>query len=391
MKENIAMVIEHYFDPTSGGVQQSTSKLASIFKEKGHNVIIASIFKTNKNIQQWNSINIYYTGEEQVKELSALLRLYNINIVINQAGYNVAMTKTIRQSVPPGTKLVNTLRINPLNFVQNHRIYIEQFLKEKKLGFINNRFTRSLILKYHYRKQHREYLSLLENVDALILLSESFKQEIYQLCPEAEFLKEKIVAIPNPFQITNFNYSNEIKQNVILFVGRLTIIQKRIDILMSLWKRLHNQLPDWEFWIVGYGEEENNMKEFCRKNNLTRVKFFGKDKPDSYYEKAKILHFTSAFEGFGNVLIEAQRFGCVPVLFDSYSAAKDIITDGINGYLVTPFNQELFIEKTLQLIKDPRMLESMSSGSIKNSKRYSYDNIYELWENLFDKISSFNN
>lgn len=389
MLKNIALIIEHYFDPNSGGVQQSTSKLAMIFKQKGFNVIIISASDININNQQWNDVNIYYIGnsKNQKKELFFILRYYHIEVIINQAGFNIPLTKNINITKPLGTILINTLRLNPLTFVENYKITLKQYFKTRNLAFLDNFITRKFILLYHYNKQNRDYLKILNKVDSVVLLSESFKKGIYRLCPKAELLSKKIVAIPNPFPISEYRYSIDLKLDVILFVGRLNIFEKRVDILMSLWKKLHQKLPSWEFWVVGYGPEENYMKEYCQKNRLSNIKFWGKDNPEIYYSKAKIFHFTSASEGFGNVLIEAQRYGCVPILFNSYSAAEEIIGNEKNGFLIPPFDEEEFITKTLQIANDTALLEKMAIASINNSSRFSYDNIYKLWENLFTNLS----
>lgn len=384
-KFNIALIIQQYFDPNAGGVQRSTSKLAKIFNSYGHKVVIISDKKNNIRHQIWQGIDIYYLNSFE-NDLYELLQNENISHIINQFGFNVELTKQIRKSIGNKIYLINTLRINPLSFAQNHNVYISEFLRIKKLTFFNNSLLRSFILKYHYVKQNYDYKQLLFNVDKLVLLSESFKDEVYTLCPSAHKDQNKLVSIPNPFDLTDYDYSFEEKDNVILFVGRLTVNQKRVDLLMRVWKEMHNSLPDWKFWIVGYGEEEERMIEFCKTNNMERIIFFGKDNPESYYKKSKILHFTSAFEGFGNVLIEAQQYACVPVMFNSYSAAKDIINDGEDGFLVKPFDENEFIDKTMQLIDNQNLLQEMGKAAIRNSRRFSYESIYEKWLTLFDSV-----
>jgi hypothetical protein len=83
---------------------------------------------------------------------------------------------------------------------------------------------------------------------------------------------------------------------------------------MEIWKKLHETLPEWKFWVVGHGDQKGVMERFCLQHKLDRVTFFGKDNPNEYYKKAKLFHMTSAFEGFGNVLIESQSYGCVNIL-----------------------------------------------------------------------------
>ena len=49
---------------------------------------------------------------------------------------------------------------------------------------------------------------------------------------------------------------------------------------------------------------------------------------------------TSIYEGFPMTLLECQSFGVVPLLYNSFSAAVDIIDDGINGYLISPYKKK---------------------------------------------------
>ena len=44
-------------------------------------------------------------------------------------------------------------------------------------------------------------------------------------------------------------------------------------------------------------------------------------------------------------LLECQSFGVVPLLYNSFSAAVDIIDDGINGYLISPYKKKEYAKK----------------------------------------------
>ncbi len=384
---NISFIITMLFNPQQGGVQQSTYKLAKLMQERGHitNVIA---FSNGKDCMV-DDIAIHYVGPKirPSSKLKKLLVEEKIHICINQMGYNTKLTSLLRVEGPTSMKLINTLRINPLNFIQNSTIFIKELLMKKGLGFISPNFVKKPILLYHKLKQRKSYKIILKKVDALVFLSPSFIKELDYFNVEREAYKNKLFAIPNPFSI-QINPSNlKDKKNVILFVGRLNILQKRVDILLDIWKALHTQLPDWEFWVVGDGPERKNMEKFAKSNKLNRIKFFGYDDPTNYYKKAKILHFTSAFEGFGNVLVEAQREGVVPVLFNSYGAAVDIVEDKRNGILIQPFEVDLFIEESLHLINTPYLIEKMAENAIVDSRKFSYENISNLWFSLFEKIS----
>ena len=129
------------------------------------------------------------------------------------------------------------------------------------------------------------------------------------------------------------------------------------------------------------------IEDFCKEHQLDRVTFFGQDDPNKYYTKAKIFHMTSAFEGFGNVLVEAQSYGSVPVLFNTYTAAEDIITHNKNGILVKRFDVDDYVKQTMELINSPLRLNQLSINAYENVLKFSYDKTYKKWETLFKSMN----
>lgn len=383
---NIALVITQKLDQNAGGVQRSTSKLSQIFKSYNNAVIIISIGNHKSEKVTYQNTPVYYVNKNNADELQYIYKSNPIDIIINQMGYAVGLTKLILKHKRPETKLVNTLRINPLNFQENYKEFISTFFNNKKLGFFNNGISRKLILYYHILKQRIELNFIIKNTDAFVMLSENFKSELYSLAPGLKKYDNKIYGISNPFERPDIDVTKLEKENIILFVGRLNILQKRVDLLMEIWTKLHAECPDWQFWIVGEGESKGFMENYCKENKLERVKFFGKDNPNEYYKKAKLFHMTSAFEGFGNVLVEAQSYGCVPVLFNSYSAAEDIVTHNVDGILVKPLDVEEFVRQNLELINNPEHLKQMSIHAFENMTKFSYKETYKKWDAVFKNI-----
>jgi glycosyltransferase involved in cell wall biosynthesis len=254
------------------------------------------------------------------------------------------------------------------------------------LEFLNSSFTRKLILWYHIAKQRYELNYIIKNTDAFVMLSEKFKPELYKLAPSLRQYDAKIHGISNPFERPAIDVESLKKENIILFVGRLNVLQKRVDLLMEIWKKLHANLPEWQFWVVGDGGSKAFMENYCNQNKLYRVRFFGKDNPNDYYKKAKLFHMTSAFEGFGNVLIEAQSYGCVPVMFNSYSAAQDIVNHNQDGVLVKPFDTAAYIYETMALVYNQKKLQQMAANAFENVNRFSYAETYKKWDVVFKSL-----
>ena len=383
---NIALFLTQKFDPNAGGVQRSTSKLAKIFQSKQHHSIIVSVGNHTSQQEDFEGITLYYINIKEENQLKSVLEKESIDCIINQTGYSVSLTKLLLKNKPLKTKMINTLRINPLNFYDNHKDIIRELFKSKKLDFLNNLITRKFILRYHILKQNIELRFIVKKTDAFVMLSERFKPELFFLAPSLKKLDAKIFGIGNPFQKPKLDIATLDKENIVLFVGRLNVPQKRVDLLLQIWKKLHGEIPDWKFWVLGDGEEKKKMEKFCQKHELDRVTFFGKVNPDDYYKRAKIFHMTSAYEGFGNVLVEAQSFGCVPVVFNSYAAAQDIVIHNDNGILVTPFNIDKYVEETKDLMMNCTKLSQLAFNGYEHITKFSFEESYKKWEYVFKSL-----
>jgi glycosyltransferase involved in cell wall biosynthesis len=93
-------------------------------------------------------------------------------------------------------------------------------------------------------------------------------------------------------------------------------------------------------------------------------------------QKSKIFHIISVFEGFGNVSVEAQSFGCMPLLFNSYTAAQDIVIHHENGILVTP-NINKYVEETKDLMMNSTKLNQLGINGYEHINKISYEEIFK--------------
>lgn len=383
---NIALFLTRELDPNAGGVQRTTSKLAKIFEAKKHKVIIVSYINDTTSVKDYEGIKLFQVNEKESSALKKIFQEEQIDCIINQMGFSLELTKLLLKVKPRDTKIINTLRINPLNFYDNHKNTLKEFFDRKKISFLNTYITRKILLAYHIFRQNVELGFIVKNTDAFVMLSEKFKPELFFLVPKLKKYLHKIHGIGNPFQRPELDIQNLPKENIIVYVGSVNNRQKRVDLLFQIWKELHHQYPDWKFWVLGEGVEKSNMENFCKRNNLDRIQFFGRVNPNEYYKKAKIFHMTSAFEGFGNVLIEAQSYGCVPMLFNSYSAASDIVNHNKNGILIQPFDCNEYIVETKKLMDNSEKTSELALNAYENVLRFSYEETYKKWEKVFETI-----
>lgn len=190
-----------------------------------------------------------------------------------------------------------------------------------------------------------------------------------------------ITRIYDPLPFTGA-FSKQVEQPVIFAAGRLTEA-KGFDLLIDSWRQLESRYPQWSVIIAGEGMDREKLEKKVKAARLERIQFIGNVRDiEKYYEKAAFLAFPSRNEGFGMVLLEAMYF-CLPVVsYDCKAGPKEIVIDGVNGYLVEAGNIEIFTEKMELFMKDEALRRRMGAQAAKTVMRFHKELILDQWETL---------
>ena len=132
---------------------------------------------------------------------------------------------------------------------------------------------------------------------------------------------------------------------------------------------------------------ENQLKEYVRINKIERVFFEGRQHDvTSYYKKGSFICLTSNTEGWPMTLMEGMEFGCIPITYNNYKTASEIIDNEINGYLIKPFSVSKYAKRIQQAIKNKEKRIQISLAAYEKSKKFDIDMIVNRWEELFNSI-----
>ena len=158
---------------------------------------------------------------------------------------------------------------------------------------------------------------------------------------------------------------------------------------MKIWQLVHAGHPEWELQIYGgFGEEQEELLPMI-KEMKANIKVH---EPTQYifdkYLDSSIFLLTSKFEPFGLVIPEAMSCGLPVVAFDCPYGPADIITDGIDGFLVKNRNITQFAEKVCLLIENPELRRTMGQAGLQSSQRYAASLIMPKWKALFEQVTS---
>jgi glycosyltransferase involved in cell wall biosynthesis len=194
-----------------------------------------------------------------------------------------------------------------------------------------------------------------------------------------------VCVIPNVVNLNPLDYNSSHEAKSVIFVGRLSK-QKDVMILLKIWDVVSNRHPDWILNIYGEGDEEEHVKAIINQMG-GRVQLH---KPTiNIYEKyvnSSLLLLTSLYEPFGLVIPEAMSCGLPVVAFDCPYGPADIITDGVDGFLVKKRDISLFSERVCLLLENKKMRIQMGQAAIVSSQRYRPNIIMPKWKILFDTV-----
>jgi glycosyltransferase involved in cell wall biosynthesis len=179
----------------------------------------------------------------------------------------------------------------------------------------------------------------------------------------------------------------ELDNKKVIAVGRYSY-QKGFDRLISAWHRVCQQKNDWTLHLVGDGELREELQKQIEELNLGDKVILGKAVTDmpTVYQEASILAMTSHYEGLPMVLLEAQAAGLPIVSFECKCGPKDVIEDGVDGFLVKEGDTDALAEKLLLLMDDEMLRKKMGGVAFSRSDRYAEDRIMQQWTDLFDDV-----
>lgn len=372
-----------------GGLDRVTELLADYFENQGIKVYYLSF---TRRIGTENERQYYFPDERNFRS-NANIVFYNkfledkqIDVLINQEG-NVNIVLPCNLEKKP--LYLTVLHFAP-NYIPNSyfdyrisKLNIPLSLKKILNFLICKTFVNTLFLNYLRAKLGINYQYQVNCCDWFVLLSNRFKLDMLRFFPKD--LPYNICAINNPstFSSEESRFGLKDKKNILLYVGRMEIGQKRLDLLLRIWKVLSTESEDWCLKLVGDGPDLCVLKQMAVEKNIQRVSFEGKQNPRRYYEEASIFCLTSEAEGWGMVLVEAQSYGCVPVVFNSYSSIPDIIQNGETGFVVDAFDERQYEAKIRELQQNVELRQYMAEKCRANVECFSITNIGNQWIRLF--------
>jgi glycosyltransferase involved in cell wall biosynthesis len=167
---------------------------------------------------------------------------------------------------------------------------------------------------------------------------------------------------------------------LLLYVGRLGA-EKEIDRI----KPVLEAIPDARLALVGDGPHRSALEKHFAGTPTHFVGYLTGTKLGSAFASADAFIFPSRTETLGLVLLEAMAAGC-PVVAARSGGIPDIVTDGVNGYLFDPADEEGAIAATVRLLKQQAERESLRQNARAEAERWGWAAATRQLQNYYRAI-----
>lgn len=153
---------------------------------------------------------------------------------------------------------------------------------------------------------------------------------------------------------------------LLLYVGRLSA-EKEIDRI----KPVLEAIPNARLALVGDGPYRAELEKHFEGTATYFVGYLTGQDLAAAFASADAFVFPSRTETLGLVLLEAMAAGC-PVIAANAGGIPDIVTDGVNGYLFDPADEQGAIQAAQRLLNNPEARDLLRQNARQEAERWGW-------------------
>lgn len=362
-----------------GGIEKCIAALANSLVDT-YKVEILAIYKL------YEEPAFYIDPKVHIRYLS--------KVVPNKNDFKYAVKRVnIFKIIKEAIKALNILRIkrkvliDAIDSCDSDIIISTRDYTNKYLGEYRNNNVIAIGWEHNHPHGDKVIMKRLRNsckyLDKLVVVSRELKH-IYSEDFKKNDIKCQVEYIPNFLEMLPKKI-NKLDNKNIISVGRLEPEKGFLD-LVSVFKLMELKDGDVYLNLVGDGSQKDKIFKNIVDNNISRkVRMPGYldfEELNKLYEKSSLYLMTSYTESFGLVLIEAMSHGIPVIAFSCAEGAKELINNGVNGYLINNRNEHEMADKAVKLLNNPDKLKELGENARTTALKYSKDEVKKMWIKL---------
>lgn len=194
-----------------------------------------------------------------------------------------------------------------------------------------------------------------------------------------------VAVIPNPTFFKSDKMS-DLSAKVVISLGRISP-EKNLSSMVNSFRLVVDRHPDWSLHIYGGGDVKD-LENLIKQQGLENHVFLkgSTNEVQSVFLRSSVFVLSSLYEGLPLVLTESMECGVPVVSYQCPCGPKDIISDGIDGFLVPVNDERAMADCICHLIEDDDLRIKMGAAAKEKAKKYSVECIIEQWMDLFREI-----
>jgi len=171
----------------------------------------------------------------------------------------------------------------------------------------------------------------------------------------------------------------------ILFVGAAGAQKGFID-LLNAFEQFHHRGK--QLLLIGsLAPEALAMLARVDQSRITVIGSVPNTQLRQHYSQASVFVLPSIQDGFGMVIGEAMACGC-PVIASTNTGASELITDGVEGFIVPIRSPGLIADRLQQLADQPELCELMGQAALKRVQHQGgWDAYGDAWASFLQQIA----
>lgn len=163
------------------------------------------------------------------------------------------------------------------------------------------------------------------------------------------------------------------------------------DLLLKAFARLQNRVAElWLYGTTGLSAHGyvRDLKQYVDEQGLADRVFFPGPTSDviGVFSGAALVVHTSLTESFGMALVESQSCG-VPVIAHNLEGMREVVADGVSGYLVEPEDIGKLAARIDELLENPELRSRMGGAGYRMVReRFAMDTRIVEYADLYREV-----
>lgn len=399
---NILFSCDEYPPARTGGIGSATKTIAENLVRKGHNVYVVSgrLDRSLPEIAMINGVTVY-----RLYLMQKFSWLFTNNcIAVNLHNLILRFGLLARYAISEYhrkedfmERIIKEKQIDVID-LPDYTVLSKYYSSAKELSF--HRFSIPSVGHIHGSMSFLRYYRnggvnpvmkandkhFFESVDKILSVSKfaaNFVNEKLDVASKCDVIYNPLVSsftdITNNFHIK--------RKNTIVFLGKI-IETKGAFNLIKAFNAFVKKHPEYKLVMIGGGNIDGG-KSLVEKSIKDKVCFTDYLRPENiaaYLKSAAFCVIPTFFENFSVAALEVMSCGNI-LIYTTTSSGPEVIEDGVDGFLVNPYNAQEICNKMNYVADNLDKLEEMRTIAANKIKdNFSENIIVDKLENYYKEM-----